>query len=161
MENYIFVTTCILLFIAKTCLSAECGLASSPHKPIVGYVEQANVVDGCGCLFQFTDEERLSGKYIFSSSLENSGWINLNGKDIQLKLISSNQAKVSSKKGSRFKEIYTGGKVTVEIDYIVTWTCAADAPEDESCETTKYDVDITFSQDGQRNLIKAKGECGC
>jgi hypothetical protein len=128
----------------------------------VGYVSDANVVDGCGCSFYWPGEENKEGaKSIFSSDFGKMVWMNLNGKDTLLKLIKSTESKTNVKKGGRYYEIYQTGEMTIRLDYHVTWTCEADMPESESCEVTYYNLKITLSKNHQQKTILAKGVCGC
>jgi hypothetical protein len=128
----------------------------------VGYVSDANVVDGCGCSFYWPGEENKEGaKSIFSSDFGEIVWMHLNGKDIQLKLIKSTESEKNVKKGGRYFQIYQAGDMTIRVDCHVTWTCEADMPDSESCEITHYDLKITFSQNTRQKIIYAKGVCGC
>ncbi len=148
-------------------LSMHCYAASDEkkiNKPLVvkvGYVTD-NIQSGCSCSFYWNrDEKKRDIKIIFSSDLGNETWMNLNGKDVKLKLLMAAQSEKNNKRYNRFYEIYEYDKMKIRVDYHMTWSCLADDPENDACEVTYYDLNITFTQNGQHKSIKAKGVCGC
>jgi hypothetical protein len=128
----------------------------------VGYVSDVNAADGCGGYFYWPGEEKKQdAKSIFTWNAGEQPWMNLNGRDVQLKLVKSTESEENGKKGGRYYEIYQAGKMTIRVDYHVTWTCEADMPKSESCEVTHYDLKITFTQNDRQKTIHAKGDFGC
>lgn len=128
----------------------------------MGYVSDQNVVDDCGCSFYWPGEERKSAaKQIFSSDFGDTVWMNLDGQDVRLRRIKSDESMENIKKGRRHYEIYEYAGLQIRLDYLATWTCEADMPESESCEVTYYDLKITFTKGGQHSSTRAKGLCGC
>jgi hypothetical protein len=67
-----------------------------------------------------------------SSSL---GVINIDGRDIELKLIKGNLPDKNFKVGRGGYQIWKGRKTTVRLDYIFTWLCP---PKDEHCKVYYY-----------------------
>ncbi len=128
----------------------------------IGELKNSDRAEGCSCSFQVPSEarKRNSTKFIFVSELGSDvGWMNLNGRDIRLKLIRSTQnARGRIRVGDRFYEEYSGSGFSVRIDYTVTRVCP---PRDEGCEWTKYNVTITASKGSSSQSIKGAGECGC
>jgi hypothetical protein len=155
------VTFFFFLFSAD-CRRPDKEVSQSSLAVTVGYVSEAHVVEGCGCSFYWPGEENKEGKKsIYSSNSGETIWMNLDGKDVQLKQKESTESMENIKKGGRYYEIYKYAEMTIRIDYHVTWTCEADMPESESCEVTHYDLKITFNRNGRQKTIQAKGVCGC
>jgi hypothetical protein len=160
MKNCVFLIPLILSI--GDCLPQDKKVSHSTLAVAVGYVSDANLVDGCGCSFYWPGEENKEGaKNIFSSDFGEMVWMNLNGRDAQLKLIKSTESEQNVKKGGCYYQIYQTGDMIIRIDYHVTWTCEADMLESESCEVTDYNLKISFSQNGRQKTIRAKGVCGC
>lgn len=160
MKKTIFIILCLIL-LPMYCNAASIEKNKNTSLVVdVGYVTDINTHGGCGCSYYFPgDRKEIGTKLIFSSDFGKEVWMNLNGKDVKLKLIKD--SKHNMRKGGRFYEIYQHGNMKIKFDYLVTWTCESDAPNDDSCEVWYYDLNITFSQNGQHKTIKAKGECGC
>jgi len=142
--------------------AADEKIETKPLVVDVGYVTDAHIYMGCGCAYYFSDKDKEEReKIIFKSNFEDTAWMHLNGKDVKLKRIEESESEGSIKKGRRSYEIYQYGDMTIKFDYLLTWTCESDAPNDDSCEIWYYDINITFTQKGQHKTVKAKGECGC
>lgn len=158
----------ILLLIFSILLLSFYGYAASDEKntdkPLevnVGYISDVHTQGSCSCTFYWPSDEKNKGKNIFSSNFSDEIWMNLNGRDVRLELINSVHDDKNRNKGSRFYEIYQRGKMEIRVDYLVTWTCVTDAPNNKECEETHFDIKITFSQNGLHKIVKAKGVCGC
>ncbi len=162
MRNYLLLISFLFLLFPAVVVPQEKKDTPTPLPVTVGYVSDANVVDGCGCYFYWPgDENKDEAKSIFSSDFGGIVWMHLNGRDVKLKLIKSTETKENAKKGGHYSQIYQAGQMIIRVDYHVTWTCEADMPESESCEVTHYDLNITFSQNNRQKTIRAKGICGC
>ena len=84
--------------------------------------------------------------------------MNIRGKDVQLRLVSSTEpAHRVIKKGDRFSRRYLAGGAKVRIDFVTTSVCE---PNDEQCESTSYDAIITATQHDRKQTVKAVGGCG-
>lgn len=145
--------TAFLFFCASTGVFGQIKIAE---------LKNSDVVDGCSCGFQTAVEAKKpdSQKFLFLSELGTSeGWMNINGKDIKLKLVKTTEnTRRRARVGDRFYEEYSSPGVKVRIDYTTKWVCP---PRDESCEVTNYDVAITVTKGKSSKTLKAKGSCGC
>ena len=83
--------------------------------------------------------------------------VNLGGRDTPLRLVESSGANREPKKGDRSMYHYRGEGVNVVIKYIVTGVCT---PDDESCEVTNYDAEITVATRFGKRTVRAHGICG-
>jgi hypothetical protein len=132
--------------------------AKAMPTPLIRNINNAKIHD-CGCYFHLASYGELSSKYIFFEEFSKDAPImNIEGKDVKLKLISSTQSRGGKeKKGDRFRRIYRAGSVRISIDLIVTDVCGAD----EDCESTSYKATITATKGNRKQTIKVLGGCGC
>lgn len=124
----------------------------------VGIVSGVHV-EGCGCYFKFPLESGDSERYVFFEDFsEKSPVMNIDGRNIRLKLISSTEPNRSKRKGERFNRTYGAGNLRVRINFVVTSVCA---PNDEQCESDSYNATIIVTRRNQKRTIKVVGGCGC
>jgi hypothetical protein len=127
----------------------------------IGYLGDRSIPDGCNCTFtSLSQMHRKSPRYMFASDIEDdekTAWINIDGKDIELKLLSRLDPR-REKVGSRSGRTYTATGIKLVATYIVTWVCP---PKDEACEVTRYDGVFLITKNGPTRSLKLKGECGC
>jgi hypothetical protein len=134
--------------------------ARAPLPPRIANIRDSSVVEGCGCYFQFPAEWKKKGsdKYVFMEGIDDEGaWMNIDGKDVNLKLVGSSERSVWGV-GARSSKRYRANGIAVRIDRVVTRVCR---PGDEECESTDYDATFTVTKAGRKRMIKAKGVCGC
>lgn len=158
MKNFLLLTLC-LIFLPFLCYANQNNNKSKSLGIKIGYITEANTLNECGCSFYLQRDKKQ--RNIFSSDLEKIVWMNLDGKDVKLKLVKSTKSEKNERKDGRFYDIYKYDEMTIRIDSHVTWTCESDDPANESCEVSYYDVKITFTKNGQQKTISAKGLCGC
>lgn len=161
MKKILLLTFCVFLLSINNHAISDDNNTNKALDVKVGYVTKANTQGGCGCEFYWPRDEKNKEKNIFSSNFGKETWMNLNGKDAKLTWIKFVDIQKERGKGSRSYEIYQYEKMEIRVDYLITWTCRTDAPDNESCEEIHYDIKITFSQNGRHKIIKAKGICGC
>lgn len=129
--------------------------SKSHENPLIGYIKDEDIVDMCGCSFA---HETGSRGYTFTSDVEGkTAWMNIDGKDVKLKLAHSTGSRVH-RMGSRYVQTYEAEEVRVLIVMVVNRMCI---PYSSECETTGYDVTITVRKGSRRQTVKAKGQCGC
>jgi len=119
------------------------------------------MVSGCGCNFQTPQERKKnsSTRFVFWNALsEPEAWMNIDGRDTKLRLVSSKDPRGREKKGSRSSRRYKAGDTIVQIDRIATQVCG---PKDEGCEVTLYDGTIRVTKGSRKQTIKVSGDCGC
>jgi hypothetical protein len=148
------------------CLSSGFGQqkqsTSSNRAPIkIGIIKDGSLFeDNGGCALQLpTDNRKNNERFIFLSDYDGNGLINLDGKDIKLKLRihkNASGAGDEEKVGSKSMDIFDGPGVTIKVDYIATWVCP---PDDESCEITLYDATVTITRRKASKTVKVKGLC--
>ena len=135
------------------------SLQSNAERPLIGFVQRTDLAGECGCCFQSNaKDKKLKGPYIFLTRMDEDAWMNINGQDIMLKEIETTEPKTELRKGDRYRSTYKAGEITVQLDHLVTKSCD---PDDEACEFTYMDVTITVVQGDQRQIVKARGGCGC
>ena len=138
-------------------INAQSTSASSARPKLrIGYVKHHDV--GCGSAFFLNTTDMENHRYIFSQDVDDPPYINLNGKNLQLRLTASNETKDKKKVGDRWWDTYAAGGVKVRIDYTVTRVCT---PQDEMCETTYLNAIMTVSQKSQKTTVKLTGYSGC
>jgi hypothetical protein len=122
---------------------------------------------GCGALMWRAGQTENSRKEIFYSSAgdENDTWMNIGGKDIQLKFISRTEPTKTDKSGgeavgSRTTEIYSARNIKVKIIFTVSWLCVPETPA-EGCESVGYTAIFKVSKGKSRQTVRAEGIFGC
>ena len=130
--------------------------SSAQPKLRLGYVKDNDV--GCGSAFSLNATDMGNRRYIFAQDMDDPPYINLNGKNLQLRLTGYSKPKGKEKVGDRSWETYAAGELKVRIDYTVTKVCT---PRDEICETTYLNATMTVSQKTQKTTVKLTGRSGC
>ena len=137
-------------------------VASSTQAPRVANIKDKKISDGCGCYFQFRGTPREAQKYMFFSSIEDTeekeAWMNIDGKDVKLTLVSKTDPKGRERVGSRSTRRYATQGTILDVTYVATRVCGVN---DESCESTDYDATFKLMVRGMQRTIKAVGGCGC
>jgi hypothetical protein len=127
-------------------------------QPALGFIRNTDDFDGAGCsLWRLGDRTYTDGRYILLADFGERAVVNLGGRDTPLKLVGSSGANREHKKGDRLMYHYRGEGVNVVIKYIVTGVCA---PDEESCEVTNYDAEITIATRSGKRTLRAHGICG-
>jgi|HubBroStandDraft_6_1064221.scaffolds.fasta_scaffold837546_1 hypothetical protein len=124
----------------------------------IHFVRNTSAFEEGGCqLWLPTGRSNSSERFIFLSDLENHAVMNINGRDVQLALVSSRDKESDLKKGDRSEFRYRGSGVEVVVRYVVTGLCA---PKDERCEVTNYAGTITVTVGSVMRVLTAQGICG-
>jgi hypothetical protein len=135
--------------------------AQNASKPgLVANLSQNAVGEGCGCYFKFRGTPRRVERYMFFLSIEGDqelAWMNIGGRDVKLRLVTGLNRK-RERVGSRRRETYASGDITVTATYVATQVCARN---DENCESTGYDVTFLVKKGTRSQVVKASGYCGC
>lgn len=126
--------------------------------PKIGVIKKA-LTDGCGCTLQLPEDYRKHNeRAVFLHDFSDIIQMNIDGKDVRLKLISESPQPKKEKVGNHRKEVYSAGRDRVEIEYVTTKVCP---PKDESCEAIWYSATITVIRGKQSHQVKTQGLCGC
>jgi hypothetical protein len=156
------VLSTLLLAVAANTTGAQ-GLRAQPkvgRASLVGVVRGSTEVESCGCYLRLPSESARSNRYVFYNDFDNeSVLMNINGRNVKLKLIKSTQPTSRSLKlKERFSEWYISGKIKVRLDFITTGVCD---PNDEGCESVFFKTNITATDGTHRQIVKTVGGCGC
>lgn len=150
--------TFLLVLLGAFSISAPHTYSQSKQAPRLGSVTEKSLLDGCGCSIYRTAEDLKQDRYLFVSDMDEEAVINLDGKDVKLRVLSWKEKKGQLRVGARSSETYAAGDVNVRLDFTVRKVCP---PKDESCEAIWYDVKMSVTRKGQRTVVNAKGLCGC
>jgi len=132
---------------------------SSPAIFKLGYVKDDSLLDNCGCSLYKNIKDEKKRRHIFLSDMSQKAAINIDGKDLTLRLIDDGDGKNGELKvGDRSWEIYNAGNTKVRVDYTVSKLCD---PNDEACEVIYYKATITVIRNGIKETLKSIGYCGC
>jgi len=124
----------------------------------VGIVKNRDSFDGAGCSLQMpTDYQKHNDRCVFLSDFEDNATININGKDIKLKLVGRREPEREPRNGDRSVFNYATQRIKVRVDFLVTGVCD---PNDESCEVTYYDATLTITRGRTIRMVRTKGICG-
>jgi hypothetical protein len=127
--------------------------------PKIGLIQDPKFHEDCGYSLQLPEDYKSHNeKYIFDADLEDSGRMNIDGRDVDLRLVDNDEPNRKLKVGENFSKTYAGGNLNVRIDYVVAEVCD---PNDEGCEVTRYLATITIDRNGVKQKVKARGLGGC
>ena len=128
--------------------------------PKIGIIRDPNFRDECGFYLQLAEDYKSQNeKYVFDGDLGESGQMNIDGRDVDLKMVDSDEPDRALKVGEHFGKTYTGGNLNVRIDFVVTGLCD---PRVEGCEVIYYcDATITVDHNGAKQQVKTRGLGGC
>jgi len=160
MRPIFFMLVVAILSLLQLQSFAQSSPPNAAKTALIGTVTNPDRVEGCGCYLQTPAEhlKKNSKRFVFMSGLENQpAYVNLAGKDVELKQVSSNEPKVA-KKGQTFSKSYSGANSKVQLDFLTTQVCG---PHDEECEVTNYEATLNAQQAGESQSVKLVGECGC
>ena len=127
--------------------------------PKIGIILDPTLHDECGASLQLPEDYKShNDKCIFDGDLEETGRMNIDGRDVDLKLVDSDEPDRELKVGEHFSKKYTGDGLKARIDYVVTGVCD---PKDEDCEVIYIDATIIVERNGSEQRIKTSGLLGC
>jgi hypothetical protein len=93
---------------------------------------------------------RVANKAIVLLRADGIGIININGKDVDLKMIKYYLPDRNFKVGKGGYQIWRGKNITLRLDYIFTWLCP---PKDEQCEVYYYKGVLDVNYEGRRRKV--------
>ncbi len=135
---------------------AHSQVVSAPAKIFkLGYVKDESLLDNCGCSLYRNNSDERKQRRIFITDMAQKAYINLDGKDLLLRLMDkSNEKKGKPKIGDHSWETYKAGNLKLRVDSIISKLCDA---KDESCEVIRYKATITLTRNGQKEILKTIG----
>lgn len=115
---------------------------------------------GCGCYFgpEVSGANLASEKYLFISDATGKAYVNLDGRDVELKEVGRKQAKDEFGYCAEKRCTFSGNGVMVTVDLREAKKCP---PEPTECEVTDYLATITVNKGGAKRIVKGQGSCGC
>ena len=122
----------------------------------LGYVKNGDI--GCGCYFARNKAELQNRRYLYIHGMDESAYINVNGKNIKLHRFAPIYEPIREKIGQRSWGKFTAGNIKIRLEKTVTKICD---PNDEDCEVTNYKATMTVTKKAQKIIVKLIGLCGC
>ncbi len=117
---------------------------------LIGYVRKEHIADGCGCTYFIKGD---ATRPIYSDDLGASIWMNLDGQDVKLKLVSSASVpKGEARKGQRTTGRYVAPDIKVRIDTVI----GKDYGEGRDHTGT-----IIVTKGSREQTVQIVGSCGC
>ena len=147
---------CVLLMM-MVCFGATSSAQRASNSRLVGNVKD-NVIDGCGCYFKFRGAKRNSEQYMFAESFDREAWMNIDGRDVPLRVSKEGNPGDRERIGSKWTRTFVAGEITISSTWVTTRMCA---PNDENCESTDYDATFVVRKGKRVQTVKASGSCGC
>lgn len=148
-----------LMFFTPAPLHQRASGGREPAARLIGNVSK--VAEGCGCFFRPAGEGASAGRYIFFEDVSEAAPImNLGGRDVMLRLISSTEPPEGvRRKGERFSRSYAAGDIKIHMYFVATSVCPPSY--DPECMANHYNVTVTASKGARRQTVKGVGACGC
>jgi hypothetical protein len=155
---------CVLLllmpdFLSGTVSARELKPKAKPGPTLIGNLKQLRNY-GCDCKLQTLKaaSRDLGRNYVLQSDLGATlAWMNIDGKDIRLKLSYASSATNGVLLGSRSYKKFSARGISVLIRYVVNAVCAEENPD---CDEVGHLATISVNKNGRRQTIKATGMCG-
>ncbi|MGI8918759.1 MAG: hypothetical protein ACR2H6_09160 [Pyrinomonadaceae bacterium] len=147
-------TICVLLMLVLSTLGTTAAQNAS-KRMLVGNLNRN--FDGCGCFFKFRGTRKNSPKVMFAEFGQNNAWMNIDGRDVQLKLVKEIRGE-RERVGSNWTRTIAVRDISVTSTYVATRVCA---PNDETCESTDYDATFVVKKGRRSQTVRAFGWCGC
>lgn len=149
---------CLALILAL-CLFGTGFSQHGSKSNLVGNLSERAPVRGCGCYFRFRGAKD-SGNYIFAEGIEyeDGAWMNIDGRDVQLRVVKDWQDRGKELVGSRSSRTFAANNISVTSTYVTTRVCAA---ADEDCEFHDYDATFVVRKGKRVRRVRAVGSCGC
>ena len=154
--------------IAKAIFLAVAGIspyAQAKAVPIkLAALAEKDAPSGCSCAVRNKKNEIIVYSDLESKSLAT---ININGTSTKLKLISTTDKGGKERKGNTFTNLYGNEKTRLNLKYTTVRVCAE---KDESCEVTKYSVNLLLEDNinkkgedypNKSELVGLAADCGC
>lgn len=138
-----------MLLLAILLIPFAAGYAQTAPK--IGKIK-GNHGGECDCILQLPAKSYPS-TIIFQADGGEAGWMNIDGKDVKLKLVSKTELPRRVRKGSRFNEKYQAKDLTVKIDYVVS--------EEPGEEVIGWNATVTVTKNNRTRTIRVVGGCGC
>lgn len=142
--------------VSSNLFAPQTAMTTPQSKIQLGYVKNGDI--GCGCSFARNKTDLRQRRYIYSESMDEPAYINVNGKNLKLQPVASSDTKTKERVGQRSWETFTAKGLKIRLDKTVTWVCP---PKDEACEVTYYKATLTVSGKGQTITETLTGNCGC
>lgn len=121
-----------------------------PDADLIGYVQSGHVVDGCGCIYFLTTNPSNA---IFSDDFDDHVWMNIDGVDVQLTLVSEIATPPGrARRGQRTTTKYSGPGLTVVIESVQGKRYA---------DNNDRNGTITATKGRRTQRVRFKGSCGC
>lgn len=146
----------LTFLIIAACLLGTSSAQNASKRPLVGNLKGA--FDGCGCYFKFRGTKRNSNRLMFAEFGQNNAWMNIDGRDSQLKLVKDRNPGDRERVGSMWRRTLAARDISVTSTYVATRVCAAN---DENCESTDYDATFVVKKGKRVQTVRAFGWCGC
>jgi hypothetical protein len=126
-------------------------------KSMIGVLKDLGVRNGCGCEFGYRNNS--PDFVLITDDLQNKGWMNIDGRDVELKQLSSSSTDQKDFKiGSRFTIMYEADEIKVMVAFTIIGFCP---PRDPECATIRYKAIIAVRKGNRKQNVKVKGRCGC
>ena len=159
MARKFLLLSLLLISLSSLEIRAQSKAASQPNDDLkIGVVRNKSLLNECGCSLALGVADESKDRFVFMSDMGRKAIVNLNGKDLKLRLIASKKGSDDPKVRDRSWEIYAAGEVKVRVDFTVRELCN---PDDEACEVIYYKATLTVTRKTQKAIVKTVGLCGC
>ena len=127
---------------------------NASKRALVGNLNQ-NLTDAA-VFSNFGGHEEFA-KVMFAEFGQNNAWMNIDGRDVQLKLVKESRGE-QERVGGKWTRTLALRDISVTSNYVATRVCA---PNDETCESTDYDATFVVRKGRSTQTVRAFGWCGC
>jgi hypothetical protein len=149
----IVLASVLLLFFMQTVPQTKSQIPQKGFR--LGFVNKGFEVDGDSIWLANTKKkDRVDRKAIAILGYGNSGVINIDGRNIKLKLANGDLPDQNFKVGRGGYQVWKGNKTAVRLDYIFTWLCPQ---KQENCSVYYYKGVLDVNYKGKRRKVNILG----
>lgn len=157
-SSFIIFLAVILLFLTQTAPPTKSQ--TTPKSFRLGFIKDLELAESSyGAadsiwLANTKKKDRVGSKAIAILGYASFGAINIEGRDIELKLVNGDLPDKNFKVGRGGYQIWKGKKITVRLDYIYTWICPQNQ---ENCSVYYYKGVLDINYKGKRRKVNITG----
>jgi hypothetical protein len=159
--------TCILFLLVFVMPVFPGAQAAPPKKKqrrqrtstsLIGNIIKTNMYEGCGCRFQLRSEHRAqSHRYCFVGDQGQRAWMNIDGKDVELRLVGASEMSLKTVKGEKAYFRFRGPGINVRLRMLVTRTSTYET----DYEPQRYAIILQVARGSRRQTLRPFGWCAC
>lgn len=126
----------------------------------IGFLNERTIGRG-GCACTYSEDPKDWEKTAVFVEDDRGARMVIYGGEVPVKLIDSNEKKVTLKKGATFYKKYQWDNVVINFDHEVVFICDESNPPEQRCNVMNYKIKMNAKGPKNAKEMTLNGECGC